>query len=92
MNKDTITASVGEALAICGTIVQTNEVLQTISIIITIIGGLITIAVGLSNWWRKAKADGKITHDEIDEGLNILNDGLKTIKEEEEQWKNGKKK
>lgn len=92
MDKNTLTASLGEALAICGTAIQTNEILQIISLIISIVGGLITIAVGLSNWWHKSKADGKITKEEINEGLEILNNGIDTIKKGEEQWKNSNKK
>jgi len=92
MDKNTLTASLGEALAICGTAIQTNDILQIISLIISIVGGCITIAVGLSNWWHKAKADGKITKEEINEGLNIINSGVENIQKGENTWKNSNKK
>ena len=42
-----------------GTALQTNEVLQTISLIITILGGIVTLIVlPLLNWYYKAKQDG----------------------------------
>ena len=60
-----------------GTALQTNEVLQTISMIITILGGIVTLIVlPILNWYHKAKQDGKITSDEIKEGVETLNDGL----------------
>lgn len=60
-----------------GTALQTNEVLQTISLIITILGGIVTLIVlPLLNWYYKAKKDGKITPDEIKEGVETLQEGL----------------
>ena len=60
-----------------GTALQTNEVLQTISLIITILGGIVTLIVlPLLNWYYKAKQDGKITPDEIKEGVETLQEGL----------------
>ena len=63
-----------------GTALQTNEVLQTISMIITILGGIVTLIVlPILNWYHKAKQDGKITSDEIKEGVETLNDGLEKL-------------
>ena len=60
-----------------GTALQTNEVLQTISMIITILGGIVTLIVlPILNWYHKAKQDGKITSDEIKEGVETLQEGL----------------
>lgn len=60
-----------------GTALQTNEVLQTISMIITILGGIVTLIVlPILNWYHKAKQDGEITEDELKEGQEILEDGL----------------
>lgn len=60
-----------------GTAMQTNEVLQTISLVITILGGIMTLIVlPLLNWYHKAKEDGKIDADEIKDGLETLNNGL----------------
>lgn len=72
----------GTALSATGTALQTNDVLQTISLIITILGGLITfIIIPLYNWYKKSKKDGRITKEEIDEGLDTLVEGINDFKE-----------
>ena len=88
MDKEFIAGSIGTTLSAVGTSVQPNEVLQTISLVITIIGGLITfIIVPLVSWYQKSKQDGKIDKEEINEGIKIVVDGSKNIKEEVEKNK-----
>ena len=89
MNKEVVGSGVGTLLSATGTALQTNEVLSTIQLIITIIGGLITIAMALLNWWKNAKKDGKITKDEIKEGLDIIDKGTKGIKDNLDDKKKG---
>ena len=89
MNKEVLGAGAGTILSATGTALQTNEVLSTIQLIITIIGGLLTIAMALLNWWKNAKKDGKITEDEIKEGLDIIDKGTKGIKDNLENKKKG---
>ena len=73
----------GTGTCAVGTALQTNEVLQIISAIITILGGIVTLIVlPILNWYHKAKQDGKITTDEIKEGVETLNDGLDKLKGE----------
>ena len=75
-----ITGAVGTSLGVIGTATQTNEVLQTISLIITIIGAIISmIVVPILSWYFKAKKDGKITPDEIKEGVEIIKDGTEKL-------------
>ena len=70
----------GTGTCAVGTALQTNEVLQTISLIITILGGIVTLIVlPILNWYNKAKKDGKITSEEIKEGVETLNDGLEKL-------------
>ena len=92
MNKEVIGGMCGTALSAVGTGLQTSEVLQIISLVLTIIGSLITITMAIINWWKKAKADGKITSDEIQEGIEIIQNGVddlkdKTQKEDKEEDK-----
>ena len=83
MEKELITGAVGATLGVVGTATQTNEVLQTISLIITIIGAIISmIVVPVLSWYLKAKADGKITPEELKEGAEVLKDGLEKTEEE----------
>lgn len=80
MKDEIILGAIGTGASAVGTAVQTNEVLQTISLIITIVGGLITfIIVPVFTWWKKAKSDGKITTDEIKEGVDTIKDGVNNL-------------
>lgn len=83
MKEEIITGTIGTGLSAVGTATQTNEILQTVSLIITIIGGLITfIVLPLLNWYNKAKKDGKIDAEEIKEGVQIISDGSEKVKNE----------
>lgn len=88
MKNEIITGIVGTGLSAVGTGLQTNDVLQTISLVITIIGGLITfIIVPLVTWYQRAKQDGKIDKDEIKQASDIIIDGSEKIKESVEDKK-----
>ena len=73
---------VGTSTSAVGTAIQTNQVLQTISLVLTIIGTIITTVSALYFWFKKAKADGKIDEEEIDEGIEIIQNGADKIKHE----------
>lgn len=81
MNKEVVGGIIGTGVTAVGTGLQTNEILQAISIVLTIIGSLITIAMALTNWWKNAKKDGKITKEEINEGVGIIVEGANEIKD-----------
>lgn len=86
MKNELIAGGVGAGLGAIGTATQTNEILQTISLIITIIGAIISmIVVPLISWWQKAKKDGKITTEEIQEGIDIISDGLDSLKDKKDK-------
>ena len=91
MKQELLSGTIGTTLSIIGTAMQTNEILETISLVITIIGGVITfIVVPILNWYRHAKKDGKIDADEIKEGLNIIVEGSERVKDEIDKGKEGK--
>ena len=91
MKQELLSGTIGTTLSIIGTAMQTNEILETISLVITIIGGVITfIVVPILNWYRHAKKDGKIDAGEIKEGLDIIVDGSKRVKDEIDKGKEGK--
>lgn len=81
LNKETIGAGVGTSISAVGTGLQTKEILQIVSLVITIIGGLLTIFMALRSWWKEAKKDGKIDKDEVEEAANIIIQGGKDIKQ-----------
>lgn len=88
MRQEIITGAIGTTLGIVGTATQTQEVLQIVSLIITILGGIISmIVVPLLSWYMKAKKDGKITAEEIKEGAEILGEGLESLSNQIDQKK-----
>lgn len=92
MKDNFIIGSIGTALSAIGTGLQTNEVLETISLIITIIGGLITfIIVPLLNWYNKSKADDKIDTNEVQEAIKIISHGSEKIKDQIDNNEKGDK-
>ena len=67
MTKDGIVfGSIGAVEAVV-TVSQTNEVFQTIQIIISALAGAVALAYTIWRWYKNAKKDGKITEDEVDD-------------------------
>lgn len=91
MNKETIGGIVGTSVTAVGTGLQTNELLQKISLVLTILGSIITIVMALTNWWKSAKKDGKIDKEEIKEGGKIVKDNIETLVENLTKDKEDKK-
>ena len=84
MNQEKLYGIVGSTLGVVGTSMQVDDILKIISLIITILGGIITwIIIPLLNWYKNAKKDGKIDVDEIKDGINVLQDGIDKIKPKE---------
>lgn len=82
MKNNLLGGAVGTALSVVGTATATNQVLETISLICTILGAIISfIVIPLITWYNKAKQDGKITKEEIQEGIQIISDGSKEVKD-----------
>ena len=91
MKNELIGGGIGTLLSATGTAIQPNEVLQTISLIITIIGGLITIVFAVITWYKNAKKDGKIDKEEVEELIDIVQDGTENIKDALDDKKKGDK-
>lgn len=67
-----------DAVAIVMTAVQENPVLQVISFVLTMLATAFSIMITILkfiSWWRNAKADGKITDEELKDAQRILEDG-----------------
>lgn len=71
---------IAESGAVILTASQTQNLFQTISLILTIIATLFSIISRIVIWYKHAKADGKITKDELKEGAEILNNEINNIK------------
>lgn len=92
MKDNLIFGSIGTALSAIGTGLQTNEVLETISLIITIIGGIITFIIApLLSWYNKSKVNGKIDTNEVQEAIKIISNGSDKIKDQINNNEKGKK-
>ena len=71
----------GNGLMYVLTVTQTKEVFEIISLVLSILISLLIITSKLVVWFKKAKEDGKITKDELKEGIEILQDGKKEIED-----------
>ena len=86
--REFILGLIGTGMSSVGAIVDVNQVLSIISYVITIVGGIITlIVIPLITWWKRAKEDGKITKEEIDEATQIIKDGTEGLKDKKEKEK-----
>ena len=63
------------------TIAQTNEIFQCVMLVLSILSTLFTLAYTLSRWYNKAKEDGKITPEEIEELQEDIKDVFKDKEE-----------
>ena len=71
----------GTALTVASAAINT-EVRDIISWVVTIVVGLVTLGFTIYNWYKKAKEDGKITKEELDEGIHKIKEAVDDIKKE----------
>lgn len=89
--KKSLFSMLGNALSILGVALTPQELesVEHITAIICMIAGLLitivcSIIIPLIKWWKNAKADGKITEDEIQEGIEIIENGVNELKDKKE--------
>ena len=63
----------------CLTAIQTEQVLRIANLVLAILTTLFVFVTRLIDWYKRAKADGKITKDEIKEGVEIVTEGVKEV-------------
>ena len=61
------------------TLAQTDEVFKTISLVLTILSAIVVLARNIYEWYMKAKADNKITSDEVKDLIDTVNGGVHDI-------------
>lgn len=75
----------GTAISATGYAISTEQIEQIVSIICSVVGVLIVIITSLLipfiKWLSKAKKDGKITPEELEEGKEIISNGVEEIKD-----------
>lgn len=96
--KKSLFSLLGNAVSVVGVALTPQELENAehiTAIICMIVGLLITIVcsivIPLIKWWKKAKADGKITEDEIKEGVEIIENGINELKDKTKEDKEEKK-
>ena len=67
------------------TATMTREVFQIISLVVSILGTLVIIFTKVYDWYCRAKADGKITKEEIKEGVESVKPDLEKLKEQADE-------
>lgn len=73
-------------------VLQSNEVFQIIEFVLSIIVSIVLLIYRIWKWWKDAKKDGKITKEEIEDGINIVVGGVEEIKDKvKEDDKDGSK-
>lgn len=77
-NYDFLTNALGVAM----TAVQSNEIFQLVSLILTCISITFSMIFTLWKWYHTATADGKIDKKEIDELMNEIDDKLNNLNDE----------
>ena len=55
------------------TAIQTDEILRYVQLGLTILSTAVAIAFTIWNWWKRAKQDGKITKEEVDDLVDDIN-------------------
>ena len=75
---------IGVMLSAVGAGLSLEEIQRIVSIVCTIVGMILTIVmtliIPLVQHIKKAKEDGVITKEEIEEGKNIISSGIENIK------------
>lgn len=68
-----------DATAVVFTAIQPNEILQWVSLVLTIIATIISIVLSVWRWWKSAKKDGKIDEKELEDLQDIFDDSSKKL-------------
>lgn len=82
---------VGNGLMYLCSMAQVEQALRIVSFILSILISILIIISRVIDWYKRAKADGKITKDEIEELGGIIHEGVKDIKEHVDSANESKK-
>lgn len=85
INKDVLAGgTAGSVISGVGSAISLDTLDRILSITCSVLGIVITIVVAiiipLVRWYKKAKQDGKITKDELQEGVDIIKNGVDEVK------------
>ena len=63
------------------TVAQTKEIFQIVSLVLSILISIVILIGKIVDWYHKAKADGKITKEEVKELVDTTKEDIEDIKE-----------
>ena len=69
----------GNGLGYVLSAIQQNETFQIIEFVLSAILTCVLIAFRLWKWWKEAKKDGKIDANEVQDAIDILEEGKKEL-------------
>ena len=81
MKPDELIAYIVNGFTYILVLMQTNQTFQMIEMILAILTSIVLLAYRIWRWWKDAKKDGKITKEEIKDGLDIIINGAEDIKD-----------
>ena len=61
------------------TFTQTKEIFEIISLVLSILISVVILVSKIIQWWKESKQDGKIDKEEIDNLVDILQEGKNEI-------------
>lgn len=64
---------------------MTKEILQIVALIASILGTIILAVCRFVDWYQRAKSDGKISKEELQEGIKILEETGKELEEKSKE-------
>lgn len=86
---------IASAVACITTAIQSDEIFSYVSLSLTILSIVVSLAFTIYRWYKVATGDGKINKEEIDdlmkninEGVNELNDAVNNFDKKERNNKN----
>ena len=59
---------------------QPDDILKWVQLGLAIACSIVLLTYRIWKWWRDARADGKITKEEIQDGLDIIKNGIDDVK------------
>lgn len=83
MKNSPVFSWLGTGLTGLFTYLSAVELKDLISWILSIVAAAVTIGFTIWTWYKKAKADGKITKDEVDDLIEQVKDKTKEVHKDE---------
>ena len=70
---------VASAIACITTAIQTNEIFSYVSLSLTVLSIVVSLAFTIYKWYKVATSDGKIDKEEIDDLMHNINDSINDL-------------